>query len=314
MKMKKERIVFLGTPKIAATILQGLIDANYNVVAVISQPDKEIGRKKILTPTPVKEVALKNNLPIYQPISLRKDFEFLKELKPDLLITTAYGQILPQEVLNLASINNINVHGSLLPLYRGGAPIQRAIINGDAKTGVSIMQMIDKMDAGMVYATREILIDKDMNSSMLFEKMAIVGKELLLEVLPAIIDKSLKGIPQDETKVTYAWNIKKEEEKLDLNDNCKNVHNKVNGLADNPGAYVFLNDKKLKIYKTDYSSFNDSLPIGSLKIENKNHLYVKCNDGYLELKEIQLEGKSRLQAKDFLNGINKEILIHQELK
>lgn len=311
--MKDVRIVFLGTPAIAATILQGLIEANYNVVGVVSQPDKEIGRKKILTPTPVKEIALKYNIPVFQPIKLRNDFEFLKELKPDLLITTAYGQILPQEVLNLATINNINVHGSLLPSYRGGAPIQRAIMNGDTKTGVCIMQMVDKMDAGMVYSSKEILIDKDMTSSILFDKMAIMGKDLLLETLPTIINKTAKGILQDESKVTYAFNIKREEEKISFSNTCKDVHNKINGLADNPGAYCFLNGKQFKIYKSDYTNLNDSLPIGTLKIENKNHLYVKCLDGYLELLQVQLEGKSKMNVKDFLNGCNKDNLIKQKL-
>ncbi len=311
--MKDVRIVFLGTPAIAATILQGLIEANYNVVGVVSQPDKEIGRKKILTPTPVKEIALKYDIPVFQPIKLRNDFEFLKELKPDLLITTAYGQILPQEVLNLATINNINVHGSLLPSYRGGAPIQRAIMNGDTKTGVCIMQMVDKMDAGMVYSSKEILIDKNMTSSILFDKMAIIGKNLLLETLPAIINKTAIGTLQDESKVTYAFNIKREEEKISFFNTCKDVHNKINGLADIPGAYCFLNGKQFKIYKSDYTNLNDSLPIGTLKIENKNHLYVKCLDGYLELLQVQLEGKSKMNVKDFLNGYNKDNLIKQQL-
>ena len=181
--MKQKNIVFLGTPEFAAFILEGLLQSNYNIIAVVSQPDKPVGRKRILTPTPVKEVALKYNIPVFQPASLRKDYEFLKTMDIDMLITAAYGQILPKEVLKLAKINNINVHASLLPLHRGGAPIHRAIINGDKVTGVTIMEMIDKMDAGLMYAQKEFAIDNNINTTQLFKKLQVVGKDLLLEVL-----------------------------------------------------------------------------------------------------------------------------------
>lgn len=314
--MKNEkRIVFLGTPDFAACVLEGLLEANYNVVAVVSQPDKPVGRKKILMPTPVKQVALKYNLPVYQPISLRKDYEFLKELDIDMLITTAYGQILPKEVLELAKINNINVHASLLPKLRGGAPIHRSIINGDKITGVTIMEMVDKMDAGRMYAKETFNIDDEINTTMLFEKLKYIGRDLLLKVLPDLLENNLEGEIQDESEVTYAFNIKREEEKIDFNKDVLSIHNLIRGLAEVPGAYCLLNDKELKIYKAKvYSNnTNDNSDVGTLKIEGKNRLLVRCKDGYLELLEIKMEGKQKMDVKSFLNGCKKEELLSSKL-
>lgn len=312
--MKEKNIVFLGTPEFAACVLQGLIDNNYNVVAVVSQPDKPVGRKKILMPTPVKEVALKNNIPVYQPISLRKDYEFLKQLDVDMLITTAYGQILPQEVLDIAKINNINVHASLLPQFRGGAPIHRSIIQGCSKTGVTIMEMIYKMDAGKMYAKKEFIINDEINTTELFKELAVVGKDLLLETLPLLLENKLEGEVQNEEEVTYAFNIKREEEKIDFNNKVIDVHNLIRGLAEVPGAYCIYNEKQFKIYKARvFNHVDNNDEVGSLKIEGKNRLLVKCSDGYLELLSIQLEGKQRMDVKSFLNGINKEELIKGKL-
>lgn len=304
--MRKCNIVFFGTPNFASNILNGLIENNYNIIAVVTQPDKEIGRKRILTPTPVKEVATSHNIPVYQPIKLRNDYEFLKNLDIDLIITAAYGQILPQEVLSLAKINAINVHGSLLPLYRGGAPIQRSIINGDTKTGITIIKMVDKMDAGVMYAKKEMPIDININNDELFNKLSDLGKDLLIEILDDIIDNKIEGIPQNEDEVTFAFNIKREEEKLDFNDKVLNVHNKIRGLSSNPGAYCYLFDKELKIYKSAiYSNEEDENIPGTMKIINKNRLLVKCIDGYLELLVIKPEGKQQMDVKSYLNGVDK---------
>ena len=312
--MKNKRIVFLGTPEFAACVLQGLIDNNYNVVAVVSQPDKPVGRKKILTPTPVKEVALKNNINVYQPISLRKDFEFLKELDVDMLITTAYGQILPQEVLDIAKINNINVHASLLPKLRGGAPIHRSIIEGHDKTGVTIMEMVNKMDAGRMYAKKEYAINNEINTTQLFKELAVVGKDLLLETLPLLLEGKLEGEVQNEEEVTYAFNIKREEERIDFNKTVQEVHNLIRGLSEVPGAYCIFKDKQFKIYQARiFNVSNNQDEVGTLKIEGKNRLLVKCSDGYLELLSIQLEGKQRMDVKSFLNGMNKDDLVKEKL-
>ena len=313
--MKSKNIVFLGTPEFAAHILEGLIESGYNIIAVISQPDKPVGRKRILMPTPTKEVALKYNLPIFQPTLLKKDYEFLKQMDIDMLITAAYGQILPSEVLKLAKVNNINVHASLLPLHRGGAPIHRAIINGDSKTGVTIMEMVNKMDAGRMYAQKEVIIDKNINTTQLFKVLQEVGKDLLLEVLPDLLENKIEGIYQDEDKVTYSFNIKREEEKIDFNKTVAEVHNLIRGLSEVPVAYCLYKDKEMKIYSSlIHSETNDDKPVGSLKIENKNRLLVRCKDGYLEMLEIKLEGKAKMDVKSFLNGCKKEELLLEILK
>ena len=313
--MKNKNIVFLGTPDFAACVLEGLISEKYNIIAVVTQPDKPIGRKKVLTPTPVKVVAQKYNIPVYQPISLRKDYDFLKEMDIDMLITTAYGQILPTEVLNMSKINNINVHASLLPKYRGGAPIHRSIINGDKVTGVTIMEMVDKMDAGKMYAKDEFVIDDQINTTQLFEKLQYVGRDLLLKVLPDLLENKIEGVKQNEEEVTYAWNIKREEEKIDFNMTCSQVHNLIRGLSEVPGAYCYFKNQALKIYKSQVHSLvlNDE-KAGSLKIENKNRLLVKCADGYVELLQIKLEGKQKMDVKSFLNGCNKDELLKETLQ
>lgn len=312
--MNDKKIVFLGTPEFSACVLQGLIDAKYNIIAVVTQPDKPVGRKKILTPTPVKEVALRHNIDVYQPVSLRKDYEFLKNMDFDMLITAAYGQILPQEVLDLSKVNNINVHASLLPKHRGGAPIHRSIINGDKTTGVTIMKMVYKMDAGCMYAKQEVEIDEQINTTELFNKLQYVGRDLLLKVLPDLLDNKLEGIEQNEDEATYSFNIKREEEKIDFNKTTLQVHNLIRGLAEVPGAYCIFKEKEMKVYKAKiYKLCEDNVEVGSLKIENKNELIVKCSDGYLRLLEIKLEGKQRMDVSAFLNGCNKQELVKEKL-
>lgn len=312
--MNDKKIVFLGTPEFSACVLQGLIDAKYNIIAVVTQPDKPVGRKRILTPTPVKEVALRHNIDVYQPVSLRKDYEFLKNMDFDMLITAAYGQILPQEVLDLSKVNNINVHASLLPKHRGGAPIHRSIINDDKTTGVTIMKMVYKMDAGCMYAKQEVEIDEQINTSELFNKLQYVGRDLLLKVLPDLLDNKLEGIEQNEDEATYSFNIKREEEKIDFNKTTLQVHNLIRGLAEVPGAYCIFKEKEMKVYKAKiYKLCEDNVEVGSLKIENKNELIVKCSDGYLRLLEIKLEGKQRMDVSAFLNGCNKQELVKEKL-
>lgn len=297
-----EKIVFLGTPQFAATILEGLILNHYQVVAVVTQPDKIVGRKKIPTFSAVKEIALKYQIPIFQPVKIKEDYEWLEKIQPDLLITCAYGQILPQKILDIAKINNINVHASLLPSLRGGAPIHHAILDGYLETGVSIMQMIQKMDAGVVYSQEKIQIDENINTTTLFEKLQVLGRDLLLKTLPAIIDNKIKGIPQDESKVTYGFNISRQEEIIDFQKTCQQVHNQIRGLSFLPGAYALYQGKTLKIYQSRLETIvQDDVVSGTLIVKNK-HLYVKCQDGYLELLLLQLEGKKMMTAKDFLNG------------
>ena len=219
-----------------------------------------------------------------------------------------------QEVLDIAKINNINVHASLLPKLRGGAPIHRSIINGDKTTGVTIMKMVYKMDAGCMYAKQEVEIDEQINTTELFNKLQYVGRDLLLKVLPDLLDNKLEGIEQNEDEATYSFNIKREEEKIDFNKTTLQVHNLVRGLAEVPGAYCIFKEKEMKVYKAKiYKLCEDNVEVGSLKIENKNELIVKCSDGYLRLLEIKLEGKQRMDVSAFLNGCNKQELVKEKL-
>ena len=211
------KIVFMGTPAFSVPILESLIEAGYDVAAVVTQPDRPVGRKKIITPTPVKEAALKHNLLVLQPekISGSPEMEKIKELAPDLLITAAFGQFLPEKLLQVPKLGAINVHASLLPKYRGGAPVHYAIMEGEAETGVTIMEMIKKMDAGGIFSQRKIAITKQDDVGTMFEKLSQVGKELLLETLPKIISGELKPTPQNEEEATFSPNISREQEAID---------------------------------------------------------------------------------------------------
>ena len=307
MEINEARIVFMGTSEISATVLDGLIKNGYQIVGVVAQPDRPVGRKHILEAVPTKKVALEHNIPIFQPEKIRKDFAFMYDLKPDVILTLSYGQILPEALLNIPRLGAINLHGSLLPKYRGAAPIQYAILNGEKETGMTLMKMVKEMDAGEMYAVKKVAISEEDNSSTLFIKMANVALELALEALPKFLKGELKGIPQDEEGVTFAPSIKPEEEKLDLNDTKENLHNKIKALADIPGAYLLLNDEKFKIYKSKIYSNKVVGQVGQIVKADKNGLLLQCKDGLLNLLEVQKQGKKRLDYKSFVNG-NQDIL------
>ena len=192
MDSKKARIIFMGTPDISAKVLKGLIEDGFNIVALIAQPDRPVGRKKILMPVPTKVVALEHNIPVFQPEKIRKEYEFVRELQPDVIVTLAYGQIVPQGLLDIPTIGCVNLHGSLLPKYRGAAPIQYALMNNDKVTGMTLMRMVKEMDAGEIYATEEIVIDNEDNSTSLFKKMGEAALRLILKELPNIFSNSLQ--------------------------------------------------------------------------------------------------------------------------
>ena len=223
------KIVFMGTPDFAVNVLQGLIDSNYDVVGVVSQPDKEVGRKRILTPTPVKEVALKYNIPVFQPIKIRNEYDDILALEPDLIVTCAYGQIIPKEILDYPRLGCINVHGSLLPKLRGGAPIHHAIMDGLEETGITIMYMDVSMDSGDIISQRSIPITESDNVGILWDKLSLLGRDLLIDTLPSIIDGTNERIKQDESLVTFGFNVKREEEHIDFNKTSREVFNHVRG-------------------------------------------------------------------------------------
>ena len=294
------RIVFMGTPKFSVPILEALIK-NYEVVLVVSQPDKEVGRKRILTPSPIKEVALANNIEVFQPTKIKEDYQRILDAKPDIIITAAYGQIIPQVLLDAPIYKCVNVHASLLPKYRGGAPIHWAIINGDEYAGVTIMYMAAKMDAGDIISQDKILIGES-NTTELTDRLSILGRDLLLKTLPNIISNNITPIKQDDSLVTFAYNISKEDEKINFNNNCDVVYNQIRGLSEVPGGYCIYNDKKVKIYSSTYEIKDITGEIGEIVDTNKR-LGIKVKNGVIYPLTIQLEGKNKMSIKDFYNGM-----------
>lgn len=305
------RIVFMGTPVFAVPILKGLID-NYDVVGVVSQPDKEVGRKKVLTKTPVKELAEEYNIEVFQPIKIREDFDKIKEWNPDIIVTCAYGQIIPEELIKIPKLGCINVHGSLLPKYRGGAPIHRSIINGDSETGITIMYMDKGMDTGNMISKRAIPIEEDDNLESLSDKLSILGRDLLLDTLPSIIDGSNESIKQNEDEVVYAYNISSEEEKIDFNNNSRDIYNLIRGLSPSIGAYFMMDNERVKVYKSRIGN-NKYEKAGIIKNIYKDGIGISTKDGEIILEEIQPFGKKKMNVRDYLNGIDKNKLINKEL-
>lgn len=293
------KIIFMGTPNFAVPSLEAL-NEKYEVVLVVSQPAKPEGRKAILKNPPVALKALELGIQLFQPEHIKNEYEYFKNIKADMIVTAAYGQFIPTKILNLYN-KCINVHGSLLPHHRGGAPIQRAIINGDKKTGVTIMEMVKKMDAGRMYASSEIpILDSDNNSS-LFEKLAIIGKNLLIENIEDIYNGKNEGIMQNEEEATISPNIAPEEEKINFNIDARKVFNLIRGLSDEPGAYCEYNGQRIKIYKASIEK-NDSDASPGTIINIKKSLIVKCKTDAISILELQIPGKKRMNVKDFLNG------------
>jgi len=293
-------IVFMGTPKFAVPILEMLIEEGYPIGLVVTQPDAYVGRKRVLTYPPVKEVALKHHLPVFQPEKIKVDYERILELKPILLITAAFGQILPKELLN--QVRSINIHGSLLPKYRGGAPIQYALFNGDKETGVTLMEMVYKMDAGNIIKQRTINIEETDDYETLSDKLSLLGRDLLREELPNILSDNYQSIPQDEDKVTFSPTIKFEEEALDFSKSALWNHNRVRGLSPNVGAHFYMNHTLIKVFK---SSYNDIIKLHPNEITiRQKRLFIGCGEQTFEILELQQEGKKRMGIKDYLNGQN----------
>lgn len=313
INIKKDvSIVFMGTPEFAVPVLEGLFN-NYNVRAIVTQPDKPVGRKGELRPTPVKKFGNDNTVLVLQPENLKEEYMSIIDLKPTLIVTCAYGQIVPRELLVYPTYGCINVHASLLPKLRGGAPIHRAIIEGHKKTGITIMHMNPRMDEGDIISQKEIeILDAD-TASTLHDKLSILGRDLLLETLPGIIDGTASREEQDHSKATYAFNIKKEDEKIDFNKNVRNIYNQVRGLNSWPGAYTVLKEKRIKVWET---KIGNNVYTGRLNGEimklYPDGIGVKCDNGEIILTTIQPEGKSKMSATDYLNGLqNKEELIGQ---
>ncbi|MDT2613084.1 methionyl-tRNA formyltransferase [Enterococcus dongliensis] len=299
------KIIFMGTPAFSVPILESLITAGYEVAAVVTQPDRPVGRKKIITPTPVKEAALKHNLLVLQPekISGSPEMEKIKELAPDLLITAAFGQFLPEKLLQVPKLGAINVHASLLPKYRGGAPVHYAIMEGESKTGVTIMEMIKKMDAGGIFSQQEIAITKQDDVGTMFEKLSQVGKELLLKTLPKIISGELKPIPQDEANVTFSPNISREQEAIDWEKTAEEVDNQVRGMHPWPVAFTTYKGTRWKIFRVTPLEEETTAVPGTIITRNKKALHIACGGGtVVAIDELQPAGKAKQTIQAFLNG------------
>ena len=309
--MNNLKVVFMGTPEYSVPVLQGLID-NYNVVGVVTQPDKEVGRHKELCFSPIKKLALEHNIKVVQPEKIRIDYHCVLELEPDIIVTCAYGQIIPAEILDYPKYKCINVHASLLPKYRGGAPINRAIMNGEKETGITIMYMAPGMDDGDIISQEKIEIGENDNYSIISNKLSVLGKDLLLKTLPSIINGTSDRIKQDETKVCLAKIIKKEDELLDFDDTAINIHNKIRGLSDFPGCYSFLNGKRIKFFKSHIEKCNNDIDIGTIYKVEKDGIYVKTKEDSIVIDELMLEGKKRVPVNVFINGIKKEDYLNKK--
>ena len=310
--MKDKRIVFMGTPTFAVPVLKSLIE-NYNVVLVVSQPDREKDRKGNILMTPIKEIAIENNIPVYQPLKIKEEYQTVLDYKPDIIITCAYGQIIPDIILNYPEYGCINVHGSLLPKLRGGAPIHHAIINGDKETGITIMYMVSKMDAGDIISWRSIKIEENDNLDYIYNKMSVLGSELLIDTLPSIFNKTNSRIKQDESLVTFGFNIRKEEEKIDFNKSSIDIHNRIRGLSSTPGAYAMLDNKRVKIYESFITDKVSNKDPGTIIDINKNGMFVATKDNVIKITDLKIEGKKRCKIQDFINGIKKEDYINKKL-
>ena len=304
---KELEIVFMGTPEFAVPVLQGLID-NYKIRAVVTQPDRP-GNHGQINVSPIKKLASEHAILVLQPEHIKEEYQEIINLNPDLIITCAYGQIIPRQLLEAPRLGCINVHASLLPKLRGGAPIHKAIIEGHSKTGITIMYMNTKMDEGDIITQREIpILDTDTASS-LHDKLSVLGKDLLLETLPSIIDGTNSRTPQDSSLATYAFTLRKEDEKLNFEKTKKQLYNQIRGLNSWPGSYCIFEGKILKVWE---AYITENYPVGfngQITAIYKDGIGVKVSNGEIVLKTVQLEGKNKMNVVDFYNGLrNKDIV------
>lgn len=309
--MKDLRVIFMGTPDFAVPVLQKLIE-NTNVVLVVTQPDKLVGRKQVLTKTPVKIEAEKYNISVFQPAKIRKEAALILNTKADIIITCAYGQMIPKEILNYPKLGCINVHASLLPKYRGGAPIHHCLINGEKETGVTIMYMDELMDSGDIINQEIYEIKAEDNVGTLHDKLAIIGANLLIKTLPSIMNGTNARTKQEEKKVTFAYNIKREDETIDFKKSGLVIINQIRGLNPWPLANFTIDGVEIKVLKASFVGTNIQEPEKIVEID-KNKLGISCADGIIYLDRIKPFGKKEMNIKDYLNGVNKEKLLNKKV-
>ena len=311
--MKDLKVIFMGTPEFCVPILEALHE-NYNVLAVVTQPDKEVGRKREIMFSPIKKKAIELGLKVLQPIKIKEEYEDIVKLNPDLIVTCAYGQIVPEVILNNPKYGCINVHASLLPKLRGGAPIHKAIIYGYEKTGITIMYMDKGMDTGDMISKIEVTIEDNDTAETLHDKLQSVSVPLLINTIPNIINGTNDRIKQNNDEATYAYNVSREEEHIDFNKTTKEVFNQVRGLNSWPGAYAVLEGVNIKIWACKKYDNNSDANSGTIINLDKTGMEVKTSDGSVLITELQVPGKKKMNIKDFINGIKKEDYLGKEFK
>ena len=300
------KIVFMGTPAFAAECLKALYEAGYSVVLAVTQPDKPIGRKHVLTPPPVKVLAEELGINVYQPSSFKEEGseQEIVMSDPDLIVTAAYGKILPQRILDIPRLGSINVHGSLLPAKRGSAPVQRAVLEGDKVTGVTIMKMDAGMDTGDMLSRAEYEIPENMHAKDLMTELADIGSALLVKTLPDFLDGKITPVPQDDSLATYSPPIEAAEGLIDWNCSASDIHNRIRALSEWPGAFTFMNGKRLKIYDSViFDGDTKGLPQGSIVKPDKKTLIAVCGTGAVKILTLQPEGGKVLPASDIAHNI-----------
>ena len=303
----------MGTPDFSTKVLEMLI-AEHDVIAVVTQPDRPVGRKKILTPPPVKNVAVEHEIPVYQPEKLNNssELEELLSLDADIIVTAAFGQLLPESLLKAPRLGAINVHASLLPKYRGGAPIHQAIIDGEKETGITIMYMVKKLDAGNIISQKAIRIDDSDSVGTMHDKLSFLGAELLKDTLPCIIAGTNDSIPQDDTKATFASNISREDERIDWQQSAQAIHNHIRGLSPWPVAYTTMDDKNLKLFDAHIVTDKKAKPGVIIETTKKELIIGTGSNDAIALTEIQFAGKKRMQVVNYLSGVQ-DTLVGKQL-
>ena len=309
--MKDKKVVFMGTPEFSVPVLEMLIE-NTNVVLVVTQPDSYVGRKHELKFTPVKECALKHNIPVFQPEKIKEKTDEILKYNPDIIITCAYGQIIPSVLLDTPKYKAVNVHASLLPKLRGGSPLHRCIIDGYSETGVTIMYMAPGMDDGDIITQKSIKMEEADNVGTIHDKLSTLGRNLLLETLPSIFNGTNERTRQDESKVTFAYNIKREEEKLDFNKTAREVFNHIRGMYPFPVAYTTLDREIIKICESKIGTKTNGTPGEIISIYD-NGIGVKCSDTEIIITKLKPSGKKEMMARDFINGRGKDKLLGEKL-
>ena len=305
------RIVYMGTPEFAVNPLREL-DENYDVIMVVTQPDKEVGRKKEIRYSEVKKYALEHDIEVFQPEKIRADYQRIIDANQDVIITCAYGQIIPKELLEFPKYKCINIHASLLPKLRGGAPIHWSIINGDSKTGITIMYMNEKMDEGDILYQEEVeILDTD-NVETLHDKLSVLGSKMIIDFIPRLKTGDFTPVKQNNEEATYGYNVTRDDEHIDFNKTSREIFNRVRGLNPWPVAYTTLDGKVFKVYSSRISDKNPSGNNGEITNIYSDGIGVKTSDGEIIITEIKEEGKNRILVKDYLNGIHdKDSLLHK---